>query len=223
MEISHLKRLRKVVPGGAFLLFSIPAAYLYATHVSLNLTNYLNLPIMGLGVVVAYVIGAVFDGLKIRSIRTDKSYKHITDNIKLKLIEYGLTIKIDRGKIEEIKSSRKLLDIFYYFIDNDESLKEKSKLVKDNGLMWTSTADIAILGCFFCWLYFMLSIFLEPKLLLVLSGLVVGFIGFISGVVLHPIFVKKHIDLGNEQIEFIVTNKKNDLQDKVTGLFEEDE
>ncbi len=221
MELSRLKTLRKIVPGGAFLLFSFPM-YKYATDNVFNLDDALAFPIEGIGAVLAFVIGTFFSSLKIRSVRNSKTHEQITDNIKSKLIAHGLTTEIEKSRIEKIKSSRQLMNIFYYFIDNNESLKEKAKLVRDNGLIWTSTADIAILSCLFCWIYFVLILFFEPELLFVSAGLIIGCIGLLSGAILHPRAVKDHIDLGNEQIEFIVTNHKKELQEKVTGLFKED-
>lgn len=221
MELSHLKTLRKIVPGSVFLFFSIPA-YQYAANDLFNLDDALKFTIEGYGGVLAFIIGTFFSSLKIRSLRNASTHKQISDNIKSKLINHGLTIEVEKEKIEEIKSSRQLMHIFYHIIDNDESLKEKSKLVKDNGLTWTSTADVAILGCGFCWLYFILILIFGPEPIFVWAGLMIGSIGLLSGAILHPRAVKNHIDLGNEQIEFIVTNHKNELQEKVTGLFKED-
>jgi hypothetical protein len=47
----------------------------------------------------------------------------------------------------------------------------------------------------------------------------IGTLGLISGAILHPRSVKEHINLSNEQIGFIDTNYKKELQEKVTGLF----
>ena len=79
---------------------------------------------------------------------------------------------------------------------------------------------MAILSCFFTWFYFLLIIFFGAEPWLGGGGLFIGFIGLLSGAVLHPLSVKNHIALGNEQLEFIFTNYKKKLQDKINGLFD---
>jgi len=218
MELSTLKKYRKIVPGATFIFFLIPV-YQYFTDQVFKVDEAVKFVIEGYGSVLAFIIGTFFSSLKIRRIRNKKTHAEIDSNIKSKLIEHGLTIDVDESKKKEIMSSRQLMYVFYYFIDNDKSLKEKSKLVRDNGLTWTSTADVAILGCVFSWLYFILILIVGVKPLFVFSGLLIGCIGFLSGAILHPLSVKNHIDLGNEQLEFIFCNYKKELQKKVNGLF----
>lgn len=218
MELTTLKRLRKIVPGTIFLFFCIPI-YLYVTHNLFSFDDALKFTTGSLGAALAFVIGTLFSGLKIRSLRNKKSLEQINNNIKAKLIEHGLTTAQDPAKIEKIKASKQLMHIFYHFVDNDASLKEKSKLVKDNGLTWTSTADLAILGCVFCWLYFILILVLGAEPLFFIAGLLIGILGLISGAVLHPMAAKEHINLSNEQLGFIFTNYKKELQERVTALF----
>lgn len=218
MELSTLKTYRKVVPGATFIFFLIPA-YLFFTDQVFEIDT-AKFVIGGFGVVLAFIIGTCFGSLKIRSLRNKKTHAEIITNIKNKLIENGLTRTVDAGKKRKVIEGRQLMYVFYHFIDNDESLKEKSKLVRDNGLIWTSTADVAILGCFFAWLYFLLILFFGAEPLLVFAGLLIGCIGLFCGAILHPLSVKNHIALGNEQLEFIFTNHRKELQDKINGLFD---
>jgi len=218
MELTNLKRLRKIVPGSIFLFFCMPM-YQYATHNLFVVDESLKFTIGSYGAAIAFVIGTLFSNLKIRAYRNEKSHKLIDDNIKTKLIEYGLTTGQTPEKIDEVKSSKQLMHIFYHFIDNDASLKEKGKLVRDNGLTWTSTADMAILGCIFCWIYFVLILFFGPESIFVSAGLMIGCLGLISGAILHPRSVKEHIKLSDEQIGFIITNYRSELQTRVTALF----
>lgn len=218
MELSRLKILRKIVPGTVFLFFSVPV-YQYFTEEIFKIDESLRFSLEGYGAVLAIIIGSLFGTLKIRSMRNRKTHKEINDNIKSRLITEGLAEEKTEEEIAKVKNSRELMHVFYHIIDNDESLKEKSKLVRDNGLIWTSTADIAILSCFFSWVYLLMILILGVDGLLVSSGLMIGSIGLISGEVLHPRTVKEHINLGNQQIDFILTNHRDELQRRVTGLF----
>lgn len=218
MELSTLKKLRKVVPGTVFLFFSVPIYQFFAEDL-FKIDDSLKFSLEGYGAVLAIIIGSFFGTLKIRSLRNDSTHKRINENIKSRLLAEGLTEERTDEEKESVKNSKLLMHVFYHLIDNDESLKEKAKLVRDNGLIWTSTADVAILGCFFSWLYFILILVFGADGLLVSSGLMIGSIGFISGAILHPRTVNEHISLGNEQIDFILTNHKAELQRRVTGLF----
>lgn len=200
------------------MFFLIPA-YQYFTDQVFKIDQAAKFVLNGYGSVLAFVIGTFFSNLKIRKLRNDKTHAEINENIKNKFLANGLTKSVSEEDIQKVKASRQLMYIFYHFIDNDESLKEKSKLVRDNGLTWTSTADVAILSCVFAWLYFIFILFLGPVTLFVYSGLLIGSIGLLSGVILHPLSVKNHIELGDEQLEFIFANYKEELKEKVNGLF----
>lgn len=218
MELSTLKKLRKIVPGTVFLFFSVPV-YQFFVDDLFKIDDSLKFSLEGYGAVLAIIIGSFFGTLKIRSLRNETTHKEISDNLKRRLLMAGLIEQRSEKEKDEIKNSRKLMHVFYYLIDNDQSLKEKSKLVRDNGLIWTSTADVAILGCFFSWLYLILILIFGVDGLLASAGLMIGSIGLFSGAILHPRTVKEHISLGNEQIEFILTNHKDELQRRVTELF----
>jgi hypothetical protein len=217
MDLSDLKKMRKVFPGAVFVFYCIPIfKYLFA---DLNFDDSLKFPIEGYGSVLAFIIGTLFSNLKIRSLRNKATHLEINENIKSKLLEIGLVTKQDPVKIYKVKQSKELMNIFYSIIDNDESLKEKGKLVRDNGLYWTSTADLAIISCFFCWIYLIFILVFGTSLILVASGLLIGIIGFVSGEFLHPLAVKNHILLGNDQLDYIKTIHKKELQQKISELF----
>ena len=217
MELSNLKKLRKIVPGTVFLFFGIPF-YQFLAGELFNLEKSIKFSVEGYGAVLALIVGSFFRSLKVRSLRNSGTHEEIRKNIERRLLEEGLS---ESKTVEEKKAvSKKLMHIFYHLIDNDESLKEKSKLVRDNGLIWTSTADVAILGCFYSWVYFVMILIFGADDLLVVAGLMIGTIGLISGVILHPLAVEEHINLGNEQIDFIVTNHKEELQKRIKGLFQ---
>ena len=218
MELSNLKKLRKIVPGTIFVFFAIPC-YQYFTNEIISIDESVKFVLKGYGAVLAFIIGTLFSTLKIREKRNKSTHEEIVKNIKLKLLQHGLTKQVAQVDKDRIIESKALMHIFYNFIDNDESLKEKSKLVRDNGLTWSSTADAAILGCLFSWLYFIMVLFFGPEPILAWSGVMIGLIGLLSGWILHPMAVKEHIALGDQQIDFIATNYKEKLNEKVNSLF----
>ncbi|MFS8083720.1 MAG: hypothetical protein ACMG51_09730 [Ginsengibacter sp.] len=219
MELSTLKSYRKIIPGATFLLFSIPA-YQFFSNTVFGIVDISKFTIEGLGAVLAFGVGTVFSNVKIRSLWTSNSHKKITENIKNKLLQNGLTRKVTEEKYEEIRSSCKLMHIFYYFVDKDMSLKEKAKLVRDNGLIWTSTADIVILAFMFVVIYLLLIAFFGLETILVAAAILISSIGLLSALVLHPNAIADQIELSNNQIDYIVTHYKQELEKKVNAIFD---
>lgn len=218
MELSTLKNYRKAVPGATFLLFSIPA-YQFFSNTIFKIEDLSKFTIEGLGAVLAFGIGTVFGNVKVRALWTASSHQKINENIKDKLLQNGLTKIVTDEKYAEIRSSRKLMHVFYYFIDNDMSLKEKAKLVRDNGLIWTSTADIVILAFIFSVFYMLLIAIFGSQTILIMAAILIFLIGLLSALVLYPNAVADQIELSNSQIEYIVTHKKKCLEEKVNSLF----
>jgi hypothetical protein len=209
MELSNLKLLRKIVPG----VYIIGCSYPFLPNLS-NVYSHDASPFIV--ICVGAVIGFVYDALGWRRLRNRKSHQRINDNIKDLLIEYGLTRPASAEEVEKLKSSTNLRSVFYQLVDNDPSLIEKSRNVRDNGLFWTSTADVALISCVYTWIYCFSVWLLSEHYASV--GLIIGAIGLISGCFLHPLAVNKHIALSNEQIQHIVLTKKKELEEKVNGL-----
>ena len=55
------------------------------------------------------------------------------------------------------------MTIFYHFVDNDESLKDKAGDVRFNGLIWSSCFDFCILSGFGGIAYYIISLVTSKK------------------------------------------------------------
>jgi Flp pilus assembly protein TadB len=223
MEISTLKTYRKIVPGGTFLICLIPLlwfAYDFAIKDILELTTGQYGAISALCTISAFVVGALFNNLNIRSVINAKSHARIVGNIKEQLMRNGLTKEVSPEERDVVRSSERLMHVFYQFIDNDKSLSEKARLVRDNGLVWTSAADIAIVTLFFCIIYLILIAYFGLNSILVFAFVLTLLVAAFLIWVVHPNAESQQIALSNDQIEFIVTHKKQELQNKVNGLFD---
>lgn len=218
MDLSTLKRMRVIIPGTTFVFFMIPI-YIYFSPKIIETDSALKFPIESYGAVLTFVIGTLFNTYNLRKLILKKSLDEIDNNIKNKLLQEGLTASQTPTKIEEIKKSKKLMNIFYYFTDTEETLKEKAKLVRENGLVLSSSADIALIGSFFSLLYLFLSYFHDINALFLFSGLAIGAMAIISWLSVHSKALESHLLLSNEQLDYIIQNKKNELQTKVMGLF----
>lgn len=218
MDLSTLKRMRVIVPGTTFVFFMMPI-YIYFSPKVLEIDSALKFPLESYGAVLAFIAGTLFNTYNIRRLMLKRSLHKVDDNIQNKLLQEGLVVPQDIQKKEAVKKSRKLMNVFYAYIDADESLKERAKLVRENGLVLTSSADVALIGLFFAYLYLFLSWLYDINTLFLFSGLTIGLIAIISWGLVHSKALESQIKLGNEQINFIVQNKKTELQGKVMELF----
>lgn len=218
MDLSTLKRMRVIVPGTTFVFFMMPI-YIFFSPKVLEIDSALKFPLESYGAVLAFIAGTLFNTYNIRRLMLKRSLHKVDDNIQNKLLQEGLVVPQDIQKKEAVKKSRKLMNVFYAYIDADESLKERAKLVRENGLVLTSSADVALIGLFFAYLYLFLSWLYDINTLFLFSGLTIGLIAIISWGLVHSKALESQIKLGNEQINFIVQNKKTELQGKVMELF----
>ncbi len=109
------------------------------------------------------------------------------------------------------------MDVFYSLVDSSESLKEKAKLVRDNGLLWSSVADAAVLGAVFAAFYLPCGLLMRDSGL-IYAGLVSAAVAVVSKFGLHPTVERTHIRLSDDQLNFIETQMKDKAAEKVNLL-----
>ena len=216
MDTGKLKTLRTLVPGTLLLIESVPV-YTFLFGTSLTSIKSIGWPFAGAGLVGAYVLGAIYNLTCFRRMFNGKSHSKITSNIKKQLLDIGRTKLLTEVQRNELLRGKKLMDVFYALIDSNESLKERSKLVRDNGLVWSSIADLVVLGTVFGAIYVPLSLITHYSLFLI-WGAISGLIAFIAAKTLHPLAEKKHIKLSNDQLDFIATQMKDKVTEKVDAL-----
>lgn len=206
MELSNLKTLRRIIPGTIFTFLSIPFYINFIAEQTQN-SEALKFPLESYGPILTFIIGTLLSQTGMRNKVLKQSLEKINGNIfnRLHEISYGQSTQ---GKIFSSEKQRKMMRIFYHLIDNDESLKEKAKLVRDNGLIWSSIADAIWLGALFSFLYLVLayiSTFYAPDktFALTITSIILLFIALILCGLVLPKIHKEHIKLGNEQLDII--------------------
>ncbi|MBH3329648.1 hypothetical protein I5L56_08435 [Pseudomonas oryzihabitans] len=207
MDLSNLKTMRKLVPGTTLVLLSIP---IYKTFIeeSLNSNDALKFPFESYGLVLVFIFGTILCETKLRKKVLEKSLEEISKNIFFKLYGMNNNNQSPPPTLYNTPNKKKMMIIFYHLIDNDESLKEKGKLVRDNGLLWSSTADAIWLGLIFSYLYLILSwvcIFFAPEksMPLAISGLMIAVTVWALKKIALPRIHREHLKLSNDQLEII--------------------
>lgn len=213
MSMVTLKYWRLLVPGILLILLFRVVIQDNFSDISKAFTSFQweDSPSLGLSI----IIGALYYIFKIRDPLWNPYHKRVQNNIKDTLI-IPLISELDEQQRIYLKDGRKLMNVFYYFVDNDKSLSEKANRVRFNGLFWTSTVDLTIITAFGS-LIFWVRLIIETDLFylwmaLILAGLSVASYGLIK------LTTKRHISLSNEQLEIILQSHKPALKSRIYDL-----
>lgn len=136
----------------------------------------------------------------------------IQENIKDRLLNISKS-KLLASQWFRIKKDRTLMNIFYSFVDNDESLKEKAKSVRMNGLVWSSFIDLSVLSCLSALVHSGIYIY-TSKLHHVYLAWIMFCISFIS-LLFVCLLTYRHINKSNEQLEIITQRKKDEIDPEI--------
>ena len=211
MSVEALKRWRLIIPGiliVLLVLFAIQESFSEFTNFQLKDTIY---------IIVVIAVGVLYYILNIRNLLWKPYFNRVQNNIKDTLLS-PFEKQLDKQQEDYLRDGQRLLIIFWHFIDNDNSLVEKAKIVRFNGLIWTSTVDLTIIAACGSLLFWAKLIIVTNSynlwmavILLVLALVSFGFI---------QLMTKRHISLSNEQLETICQSYKPELERKVHELLQ---
>lgn len=215
MTRTTLEKLRLVVPGVVilvvffFLLPSFPRVE--------DLSQFLLWLAGLLYLVIVCVIGGLYNIIGIRWWFLRDSQSLIQANIKQKLtVPFHGEDQI-RANIESLIQGRQLMHVFYSIVDNDESLKVKAQGVYFNGLLWSTIADVMAISSFGIPVYLIVYLF-NPLPHYFVVALILCIIYPIAALFLMPKVTSKHIELSNDQLEFIVQHYRDELHEQLLNL-----
>lgn len=208
MEQSTLKYLRVLVPGLIFLLGIYPIYNKYFSKIYEIKTidfSYLTL--------VSVIIGSIYYQSDIQNTIGFINRSIIRRNIRIKLFKIA-NITLNASQKEKVEKEGKFMHIFYYFIDRDESLKQKRAIVYFNGIFLTSTIDSLLITFIFCLLYKYKFTDIERSSDFAFLFFSVSWLSL----VLHILSIRKHVKLSNDQLGFIETHYKSEVTQKLNGI-----
>jgi len=219
MSQTTLNNLRLITPGILILILIV----LIVQHSFAELAefgkSFLSLQLKdSVFIIICLVIGAVYYIFNIRNLLYNPYLKRVQNNIKDTLIS-PFKIGLKKRQIDYLKEGRKLMHVFYYFVDNDKSLTEKANRVRFNGLIWTDTIDVTIIACAGSILFCSKLLIMECSpynFSMALILLVIALTSF----GLMQLTTKKHISLSDEQLEVICQSHKAELHQKINELLQ---
>lgn len=218
MSMNTLKYLRLLVPGILVLIIFILAiqdGFDELVDLGKTLSNLQFKD--GLYIAIFIVLGALYYIFNIRDLLWNPYHKRVQSNIKETLIN-PFREELNQQQRDTLKEGRKLMNVFYYFIDNDNSLAQKANRVRFNGLIWTSTIDLTIItatGSLVFWVKTIMEMN-SYSLWMAVILLIIAFISF--GLI--QLTTRKHLSLSNEQLEIICQLHKEKLHEKINELLQ---
>ncbi len=156
--------------------------------------------------VAAIVCGAAYYFSRLREYFLADAYHRIRENIKTRLLAACLGDPQVAAAADRLRERRRLLDgVFYHFIDADRSLTEKAQRVRFNGLIWSSAGDLSAISTFGVFLYWGAAILYEPRPHFIWIAAILFAIERIATQLLVPRLTGRHLDLQNEQLDYMTT------------------
>jgi hypothetical protein len=213
MSKETLKRLRLIIPGIIIMLYIVPGMtkttdeLLGIGHLFSNLkwsdTSYLG---------VTFVLGALYYALNVRWLVWKHYNKIVQENIKDTILnECTLTLSSKQWNL--LKKGNAIMVIFYDFVDNNESLKDKANDVRFNGLIWTTCFDMSILSAIAGFVYSILFLTTTRSNLVYIS--VAAFWVFFISLAFSSILTYKHLAKSTEQLDVIKQKYKPAIDEKI--------
>jgi hypothetical protein len=201
MSKETLHTLRLIIPGLILLIIIIPLLQ--------NGQGFLDIKLSTDSLIYIFVVfgfGVVFYVINPRMYIMRNSLKKINENIKDKLTAPFADDPDIKNSIPKLHEGYTLMNVFYYFIDHDETLKARAGEVYFNGLIWSSLADCLILSPLGTIIYLIAFLITKNSFLLTLASVCV-IIGILSKVLI-PVVVKRHISFSNNQLTYIIEAKE---------------
>lgn len=216
MELKTLNYLKVLIPGIIILAGFIPVKNQLVVQNDILITG--NNYVIG---IIALFLGAIYYQINLRWIILFYSLNHINYNIFHKILKICSPIEEKQiKKYWKTKDSRKkiLNNIFYQYIDKDETLKQKTLNFYFNEIFWTSSADIIIISLIYFFLYYnniwiFSNVYGIANYFLVFTGL---------AFILHIVSSLIHFSLSNEQLNYICTDYKEEITPKIEDIFNPD-
>jgi len=220
MSMETLNHWRVIIPGiflGGIVILVIQEN---VSELFGSIRAFSNFQLYDLAIIAVVVIfGVLYYILDIRNLLWNPYHKRVQNNIKNTLIR-PFVQQLDSQQENYLKEGRRLMHIFYQFIDDDKykSLSEKAKRVRFNGLIWTSTIDLTIIAAFGSLIFWGKLVF-DNTSYNIWMGIILFIIALISFGLIQ-LTTKHHISLSDEQLEFICQACKPELEEKIYGLLQ---
>jgi hypothetical protein len=216
MEYKLLSTLRYFIPGMMlyFLLVSICWATKWCElEIPKTWEEFLKLSL-------AAVLAYPYTASKLRNRMNEFYFEAVNKNLVKGLTE---PFKGDPG-VPRGLTWQQIRSTFYHLVNSDAALTHHSRRAYANGALWTSAADlraislIGVLAFITCILVGQLFEIAEFPPIRAIAGIAVCLLLMGISFRLSSALTQKHIEIGNEQLEHILTHHKDKLRDLLSEI-----
>jgi hypothetical protein len=211
VSLDVLKLLRWVVPGVILAVMLEPLLRITELAAKYHWPDILGYP------ATVVVFGVVYDVLELRRLAFERPLSTINRNIEESLLAFCASLPEVVAASSYLQQERRLMNVFYAIVDNDKSLTEKAKRVRANGLIWSSLADLQVLGAIGGVVY-LAGAAISRSGVYALTSLGLIALVALTRLSLMPMTTKKHLRLSNEQLEMIQQQHREDVCDRLSAL-----
>jgi hypothetical protein len=211
VSLDVLKLLRWVIPGVILAVMLEPLLHITELAAKYHWPDLLGYPAS------IIVFGVFYDVLDLRRLAFERPLAKINLNIEDSLLACCSSSPDVVAASSYLRQERRLMNVFYAVVDNDKSLTEKSKRVRANGFIWSSLADLQVLGAIGAVVYLVGAAISRSGVYLVTSLCLIALV-ILTRLVFMPMTTKKHLRLSTEQLEMIEQQHRQEVCDRIAAL-----
>jgi|SRR6266700_5319826 len=206
MNKEMLKTLRLLVPGLMIAVGCVAPLFFGTLHFAETIRSNEKLLLW----LVPPAIGTLYYVLSLHRYFMEFPLEQIHNGIKDALLAPFTNHSVIGPASPQLREGRTILNIFYQFVDNDNSLTERAKSVYLNGLVLSSLADLRAITVLLLPVYLGAWMFTKNGDFgwYLLAAIVLN----VVAIPLIRIATAKHIELGAEQTEFIAQLHLSELE-----------
>lgn len=171
----------------------------------------------GLVVVLCLLLGFPYRVFDVRLLFLGEFFKTVNENIAAKLLAIvKIRRPLSQRQEQYLRADRRLMDVFYRVIDNDESLKARTAGIYFNGYLTTLGVDIFTVGSIAGLLHLAAWAWVggTPHLDWAFGCLAVVIVSW----VIFRQAVKRHLRLSNEQLSYIGNFNADKVRESVDTI-----
>lgn len=174
--------------------------------------------------VVPFLLSVLYSVLDVRQKVDPNLFSEVNRNVELRLFNIRDNAVVPDADLPLLQTSNGLMNLFWKLIDNEKSLDKKSQGVMHNGLFVTSLLDgfivLLLTAPFGIWYaYWSASELDDFRFRTVLVSGVLVFVALASRYLLLPQAQKKHLELSNEQLDYIEEHLGKEARKGISDLW----
>lgn len=213
MTLNDLEKYRKIVPFFIFATCLLPWVVItFANPTEAKFVNEIIVPAL------AIVAGFFYVGLNIRGpYWKNEINAHVGKEIRgalLDMIPKDVQVTEDeRRQLAQAEVFKELTGVFWEAIDRDPALVAHKQHFYSNGIIYSTSIDVYLIGSFSGFCYAVASLATSEEKLAYAGGAVIA-IALACRILVTPQTRRRHLKLSREQLDLLQRNQRDFVSDR---------